>query len=67
MAEVSQINHAARQPVNWGKWLLISIGALISILLLVVPMASIFWEALNQGSLSPSAIWQTRTCCTPSG
>ncbi|MGK9433015.1 sulfate/thiosulfate ABC transporter permease CysW [Pantoea agglomerans] len=49
MAEVSQINHAARQPVNWGKWLLISIGALISILLLVVPMASIFWEALNQG------------------
>lgn len=36
MAEVSQINHAARQPVNWGKWLLIGIGALISILLLVV-------------------------------
>ncbi|AVV38669.1 sulfate/thiosulfate ABC transporter permease CysW [Pantoea vagans] len=49
MAEVSQLNHAARQPVNWGKWLLIGIGALISILLLVVPMASIFWEALNQG------------------
>ena len=49
MAEVSQLNHAARQSVNWGKWLLIGIGALFSVLLLVVPMASIFWEALNQG------------------
>ncbi|MBE5252192.1 sulfate/thiosulfate ABC transporter permease CysW [Mixta mediterraneensis] len=49
MAEISQLNHAARQPVNWGKWLLIGIGALVSILLLVVPMASIFYEALHQG------------------
>ncbi|ORM74358.1 sulfate ABC transporter permease subunit CysW [Pantoea wallisii] len=49
MAEISQINHAERQPVNWGKWLLIGTGAVISILLLVVPMISIFWEALNQG------------------
>ncbi|MCQ8228553.1 sulfate/thiosulfate ABC transporter permease CysW [Pantoea trifolii] len=49
MAEISHINHADRQPVNWGKWLLIGIGALVSILLLVVPMVSIFWEALNQG------------------
>lgn len=49
MAEISQINQADRQPVNWGKWLLIGIGALVSILLLVVPMISIFWEALNQG------------------
>jgi len=52
MAEVSQLNHAARQPVNWAKWLLISIGALVSILLLVVPMISIFWEALNQGLIA---------------
>jgi len=51
MAEVSQLNHADRQPVNWGKWLLIGIGALLSILLLLVPMVSIFWEALNQGLL----------------
>ncbi|EIB98009.1 MULTISPECIES: sulfate/thiosulfate ABC transporter permease CysW [Pantoea] len=51
MAEVSQLNHADRQPVNWGKWLLIGIGALLSILLLLVPMISIFWEALNQGLL----------------
>ncbi|RRW76988.1 sulfate/thiosulfate ABC transporter permease CysW [Pantoea dispersa] len=49
MAEISQINHAERQPVNWGKWLLIGIGVLISIGLLVVPMVSIFWEALGQG------------------
>ncbi|MEB5972336.1 sulfate/thiosulfate ABC transporter permease CysW [Pantoea dispersa] len=49
MAEISQINHAERQPVNWGKWLLIGIGVLVSVLLLVVPMISIFWEALGQG------------------
>lgn len=49
MAEISQINHAKRQPVNWGKWVLIGVGALVSFLLLVVPMISIFWEALNQG------------------
>ncbi|MDI9276454.1 sulfate/thiosulfate ABC transporter permease CysW [Pantoea sp. EABMAA-21] len=49
MAEISQINHAERQPVNWGKWLLIGVGALVSFLLLVVPMISIFWEALSQG------------------
>ncbi len=49
MAEISQIHQADRQPINWGKWLLIGIGALFSILLLVVPMVSIFWEALSQG------------------
>ena len=49
MAEISQINHAERQPVNWGKWLLFGIGVLVSIGLLVVPMVSIFWEALGQG------------------
>ena len=52
MAEISQINHAERQPVNWGKWLLIGVGALISFLLLVVPMISIFWEALSQGIIA---------------
>lgn len=49
MAEITQINRADRQPVNWGKWFLIGTGALISILLLVVPMASIFYEALYKG------------------
>ncbi|MDF7631080.1 MULTISPECIES: sulfate/thiosulfate ABC transporter permease CysW [unclassified Pantoea] len=52
MAEISQINHAERQPVNWGKWLLIGVGALVSFLLLVVPMISIFWEALSQGVIA---------------
>ncbi|WP_343552506.1 sulfate/thiosulfate ABC transporter permease CysW [Pantoea sp.] len=52
MAEISHINHADRQPINWGKWLLIGIGALVSILLLVVPMVSIFWEALGQGLIA---------------
>ncbi|MEG3127822.1 sulfate/thiosulfate ABC transporter permease CysW [Pantoea cypripedii] len=49
MAEISQINRVDRSPINWSKWLLIGIGALVSIMLLVVPMVSIFWEALNQG------------------
>ena len=49
MADISQLNHADRQPANWGKWLLISTGVLISVLLLVVPMVSIFWEALHSG------------------
>ncbi|ARF51087.1 MULTISPECIES: sulfate/thiosulfate ABC transporter permease CysW [Pantoea] len=49
MADISQLNHADRQPVNWGKWLLIGTGVLISVLLLVVPMVSIFWEALHSG------------------
>ena len=49
MAEISHLNRAEREPFNWGKWLRIGTGALISILLLVVPMISIFWEALAQG------------------
>ncbi|ADU70145.1 sulfate/thiosulfate ABC transporter permease CysW [Pantoea sp. At-9b] len=49
MAEISQINRVDRSPINWAKWLLIGIGALVSLLLLVVPMISIFWEALGQG------------------
>lgn len=49
MAEISHLNRTEREPFNWGKWLLIGTGALISILLLVVPMISIFWEALAQG------------------
>ncbi|MDU6391036.1 MAG: sulfate/thiosulfate ABC transporter permease CysW, partial [Pantoea sp.] len=49
MADISHINAADRQPVNWGKWLLIGIGVLVSLLLLVVPMISIFYEALKMG------------------
>ncbi|NIF20936.1 sulfate/thiosulfate ABC transporter permease CysW [Candidatus Pantoea multigeneris] len=49
MAEITQFNPRVRQRVNWTKWVLIGIGALLSLLLLVVPMIYIFWEALQQG------------------
>jgi sulfate transport system permease protein len=40
-------NHQTR--INWGKWTLIAIGMLVSFLLLVVPVISIFSEALSKG------------------
>ncbi len=49
MADISDINQR-HEPVNWAKWLLIGTGALLSVLLLLVPMVSIFWEALAQGA-----------------
>lgn len=69
MADVTQLNGVERQRINWGKWLLIAIGMLVSFLLLVVPLIAIFTEALAQGlgaalsNLSDSdmlhAIWLT--------
>ncbi|MGP0870354.1 sulfate/thiosulfate ABC transporter permease CysW [Serratia sp. CY81684] len=49
MADVSAFNGAERPRVNWGKWALIAIGTLFSVLLLVVPMMSIFAEAFSKG------------------
>ncbi len=49
MADVSAFNGAERPRVNWGKWTLIAIGTLFSVLLLVVPMMSIFAEAFSKG------------------
>ncbi|MDV5744800.1 sulfate/thiosulfate ABC transporter permease CysW [Serratia marcescens] len=49
MADVSAFNGAERPRVNWGKWTLIAIGSLFSVLLLVVPMMSIFAEAFSKG------------------
>ncbi|UQY43118.1 sulfate/thiosulfate ABC transporter permease CysW [Erwinia sp. PK3-005] len=49
MADVTQLNGVERQRINWGKWLLIAVGVLISFLLLVVPLIAIFTEALAQG------------------
>ncbi|MGL5389408.1 MAG: sulfate/thiosulfate ABC transporter permease CysW [Serratia sp. (in: enterobacteria)] len=54
MADVTALNGAARPHVNWGKWTLIAIGALFSILLLVVPMVMIFIEAFSSGV---GAVW----------
>ncbi|MCU5771093.1 sulfate/thiosulfate ABC transporter permease CysW [Erwiniaceae bacterium BAC15a-03b] len=48
MADISEFKSTG-QRINWGKWLLISLGMLISLLLLVVPMVSIFTEAFSQG------------------
>lgn len=48
MAELSEFKRAG-QGINWSKWLLIGLGMLISLLLLVVPMISIFSEAFSQG------------------
>lgn len=54
MADVTALNGAERPRVNWGKWTLIAIGALFSILLLVVPMVMIFIEAFSSGV---GAVW----------
>ncbi|TQI81580.1 sulfate transport system permease protein [Serratia fonticola] len=55
MADITALNGAERPRVNWGKWTLIAIGALFSILLLVVPMVMIFIEAFSSGA---GAVWQ---------
>ncbi|WBF46700.1 sulfate/thiosulfate ABC transporter permease CysW [Serratia rubidaea] len=49
MADISAFNGAQRQRINWGKWALIAIGVLFSLLLLVIPMISIFAEAFSKG------------------
>ncbi len=54
MADITTLSGAERPRVNWGKWTLIAIGALFSILLLVVPMVMIFIEAFSSGA---SAVW----------
>ncbi|MDC9589585.1 sulfate/thiosulfate ABC transporter permease CysW [Xenorhabdus sp. XENO-10] len=40
---------AQRPSINWGKWLLIGIGVLFSVLLLVIPIAWIFLTAFSKG------------------
>lgn len=55
MADVTTINQVARPSINWGKWALIIIGMLFSILILVVPMVLIFIEAFSAGA---AAVWQ---------
>ncbi|WP_426578575.1 sulfate/thiosulfate ABC transporter permease CysW [Xenorhabdus stockiae] len=38
-----------RPSINWGKWFLIGVGMVISILFLVIPIAWIFLTAFSQG------------------
>lgn len=54
MADISEFNGFERPRVNWGKWTLIGIGVLFSVLLLVVPIISIFAEAFSKGA---GAMW----------
>ncbi len=49
MTDVTELKSYRRSGFNWGKWTLIGLGVLISFLLLVVPVASIFAEALSKG------------------
>ncbi|BAE74982.1 Sulfate transport system permease protein CysW [Sodalis glossinidius str. 'morsitans'] len=49
MTDFSVFNGAARAPFPWGKWLLIGLGSVVSLLLLVVPLISIFATALAEG------------------
>ncbi|MCT4716660.1 sulfate/thiosulfate ABC transporter permease CysW [Enterobacteriaceae bacterium H18W14] len=49
MTDVTELKSYRRSGFNWGKWTLISLGVLISFLLLVVPVASIFAEAFSKG------------------
>lgn len=55
MADIAAFRGVERPRVNWGKWALIAIGVLFSILLLVVPMVMIFIEAFSSGA---GAVWQ---------
>lgn len=49
MTDVTELKTYRRTGFNWGKWTLIGLGVLISFLLLVVPVASIFAQAFSKG------------------
>ncbi|EMF4352765.1 sulfate/thiosulfate ABC transporter permease CysW [Providencia rettgeri] len=49
MAQVTPIHAANRSQINWGKWLLIAIGILFSVLLLVIPIIWIFITVFQKG------------------
>ncbi|CDL79233.1 sulfate/thiosulfate ABC transporter permease CysW [Xenorhabdus cabanillasii] len=49
MAEFFGYTLMQRSSINWGKWVLISSGIIVSVLLLVIPIAWIFLTAFSQG------------------
>ncbi|MDC9622139.1 sulfate/thiosulfate ABC transporter permease CysW [Xenorhabdus sp. XENO-7] len=49
MTEFSEYTVAQRSPINWGKWVLIGTGILVSTLLLVIPIMWIFLTAFSKG------------------
>ncbi|KGD72433.1 MULTISPECIES: sulfate/thiosulfate ABC transporter permease CysW [Tatumella] len=69
MTELTSGSYAAKSQFRWGRFLLISLGVLLSVLMLVVPLISIFWQALGKGVVASlhsltdpdmlHAIWMT--------
>ncbi len=69
MTELTSGSFAAKSPFRWGRFLLISLGVLLSFLMLIVPLISIFWQALGKGIIASlhsltdpdmiHAIWMT--------
>jgi len=49
MADISLLEQGQRRRIDWVKWLLIGIGTLITFLLLVVPLITIFGLAFSEG------------------
>ncbi|ADP13230.1 sulfate/thiosulfate transporter permease subunit [Erwinia sp. Ejp617] len=52
MAEISDFKDVRRARIPWGKWMLIGLGALISLLLLVIPLLAIFATAFSEGLIA---------------
>ncbi|ARU94844.1 sulfate/thiosulfate ABC transporter permease CysW [Tatumella citrea] len=69
MTELTSGNFAVKSKFRWGRFLLISLGVLLSFLMLIVPLISIFWQALGKGVMASlhsltdpdmlHAIWMT--------
>lgn len=49
MADINAFSGMVHPPINWGKWALITIGAVFSVLLLVIPMVWIVIAAFSEG------------------
>ena len=69
MTELTTGSFAIKSKFRWGRFLLISLGVLLSFLMLIVPLISIFWQALGKGVVASlhsltdpdmlHAIWMT--------
>ncbi|KAB7895795.1 sulfate/thiosulfate ABC transporter permease CysW [Rouxiella sp. S1S-2] len=49
MSQLTQVENAEPRRIDWMKWTLIAVGMIICLLLLVVPLISIFVLALSDG------------------
>ncbi|MFK8259981.1 sulfate/thiosulfate ABC transporter permease CysW [Erwinia sp. AnSW2-5] len=52
MADVTDFKGVGRARIQWGKWVLIGLGMLISLMLLVIPLVAIFTAALSEGLMA---------------